>query len=496
MHAGGPAFRFRSVLLPIRSGQDRALRARSGRRGRTGGSRALGWSADAPPPRRPASLARRTLILLAAVSWSSLPRAVLLPSDTQAILAIGAALLVSAFLGALRAALRFSHAQRLSDRALSERAQARLGRLLERAEALSRSASILKITCDLVFVTLLVGLFAQDQPLRWSDLALALAVGAPVLLLFTEALASSIGHHRAGDLLVYVLPVFHVLQTPLGLLVASLTGLERMFLRLLHIPARPPAVERIVEDLRGVIEDSAIEEPLGAAQRELIENVVALADVAVAAIMTPRTEIHGIEVEEPLETAVRVFAEHGHSRVPIYRDTIDAIIGTIHALDLTRALAAAPAERPSLREIMRPAYFVPDTKRVSELLSELRTKKRKMAIVLDEYGGTAGVVTLTDLLAEIVGEIQGEHQDKSERIVRQSDGSVEVEAGLHVSEVNEALGLSIPEEEDFETLGGFVLAELGRFPRAGEHFRHGNAEFSVVEASDRRVLKVGVRKSA
>jgi CBS domain containing-hemolysin-like protein len=345
-------------------------------------------------------------------------------------------------------------------------------------------------------VTLLVGLFAAEQPLEWGDLGLALAVGAPVLLLLTEGVAGSLGQHRAEGLLRYTLPLFHVLQIPLGLLVAGLAGLQGMLLRLLHVPARPPADERIVEDLRGVIEESAIEEPLGPAQRELIENVMALADVALAAIMTPRTEIHGLEVHEPLESAVRAFAEHGHSRVPVYQDTIDTIIGTIHALDLTRGLSTPVAERPALRELMRPAYFVPDTKRVSELLSELRTRKRKMAIVLDEYGGTAGVVTLTDLLAEVVGEIQGEHQDRSERIVRNSDGSAEVEAGLHVSEVNEALGLSIPEEEDYETLGGFVLSEFGRFPREGEHFRHGNAEFSVVEASDRRVLKVGVRQSA
>jgi CBS domain containing-hemolysin-like protein len=278
--------------------------------------------------------------------------------------------------------------------------------------------------------------------------------------------------------------------------VVALHGLKRALPRLRHIPERPRAVQHIVEELRGVIEESAIEDPLEPTQRVLIENVVALADVDVAAIMTPRTELKAIAVDETLETAALAFAEHGHSRIPVFRETLDTIIGTIHALDLTRALAPSENRPSSLRELIRPAYFVPETKRVSELLNELRTKKCKMAIVLDEYGGTAGVVTLTDALAEIVGEIQDEHEPKSERIVTRPDGTVELEAGLHVSEVNEALGLAIPEEEDFQTLAGFVLAELGRFPKPGEKFQHGKAQFAVLEASDRRVLRVRVRLPA
>ncbi len=433
---------------------------------------------------------------LACASLVHLPLAVLVETDTEALVWIAVALAVSTFLGALRAALVHARPQRILERDLGERKHARMERLLERSEALAGSASILKITCDLIFVTLLVGLFVQERPLAWTDLALALCVGAPVLLLFTEALASSIGKHRGDALLVATLPAFHVLQTPVGVLVFALNGLARALHRLLHLPEGPRAAQHIVEDLRGVIEGSAIEEPLEPTQREMIENVVYLADVAVAAIMTPRTEIRAIDVEASLESVAQTLAEFGHSRIPVYEESIDTIIGTIHVLDLTRALMSPATGRPGLRELVQPTYFVPETKRVSELLSELRARKRKMAIVLDEYGGTAGVVTLTDVLAEVVGEIPDEREATSERIVRRDDGTVELEGGLRVSEVNEALDLTIPEEEDFETVGGFVLSELGHFPRKGERFRRGGAEFAVVEASDRRVLKVGVRKSA
>jgi len=134
---------------------------------------------------------------------------------------------------------------------------------------------------------------------------------------------------------------------------------------------------------------------------------------------------------------------------------------------------------------------------MTELLAEFRAKKQKMAIVVDEYGGTAGIVTLANVIAELVGEVPDEDEDDGVSPIRKrEDGSYEVEATLHVSEVNEELGLDLPEEADFETLGGFVLAELGRFPQPGDGFVHDAVAFEVLEASDRRVLKVLVRRAA
>jgi CBS domain containing-hemolysin-like protein len=146
---------------------------------------------------------------------------------------------------------------------------------------------------------------------------------------------------------------------------------------------------------------------------------------------------------------------------------------------------------------MRPAVFVPETKLISELLAEFRRDKQKMAIVLDEYGGTAGLVTMGDILAEIVGEMGDEFDERVEDDVwRRDDGSADVVASLRISEVNEELELELPEEEDFETLAGFVLARLGHFPKPGEALVEDEVEFTVLEASDRRVLRVRVRRLA
>ena len=143
---------------------------------------------------------------------------------------------------------------------------------------------------------------------------------------------------------------------------------------------------------------------------------------------------------------------------------------------------------------MRPAVFVPETKLISELLQEFRRDKQKIAIVLDEYGGTAGLVTMGDILAEIVGEMGDEFDAEEEAIRILEDGVAEVQASERVSEVNEALDLNLPEEEDYETLAGFVLAHLGRFPKAGEVFVADDVEYTVTEANDRRVLGMRVRK--
>jgi CBS domain containing-hemolysin-like protein len=259
----------------------------------------------------------------------------------------------------------------------------------------------------------------------------------------------------------------------------------------------PESTRRLVAGLRNVIEDAEISGTLDATEKELISNVMEFRDVDVAAVMTPRTEIQAADVEQGILAAAQKLAGSGHSRVPVYEGTLDTIIGTVSARDLVAVIAAGKLESTELRAIVHTAYFVPETKHISELMSELRREKIELAIVLDEYGGTAGLVTMGDIVGEIVGELPDEYDEDAPAPVRPlPGGAAEVDATLHVTEVNEALDLDLPEEADYETLGGFVLATLGHFPHHGEHFTRGNAEFSVVEASDRRVLKVRVKKLA
>ena len=421
----------------------------------------------------------------------------LLESTLHEGLALVLALGFSTLLSTLRSSLRFSLPTRTLAAESDEKRRVRLEPLLERADAYASSAGLLKATCDLVFTVILVSVIAGDGSLQLSDLGYAVAIGAPTLLFVTEAMPSSVARAWGDRLLLETLPTFHWLQLPLSPLVRALSVARSALLRAFSIEDDTSS-RKIVEGLREVVKTTGAKSStseLEETERELIENVMEFGDVDAAEVMTPRTEMTALSVDSSVEEALAKLAEAGHSRLPVYEENVDNIIGTVTAVALAEATVVS-SEVSELRELLRPPMLVPETKLVSELLREFRARKQKLAIVVDEYGGTAGVVTLTDVLAEIVGTIQDEYEEAEDTLRALEDGSYEVQASLHVSEVNEALDLSIPEEEDFETLAGFVLAQHCHFPKASEIFSNGDITSSVAEARDRRVIKVRVKRSA
>lgn len=420
----------------------------------------------------------------------------LVEDELQSLFWMLAALALAVLSATIRAALQHSNTGRVLARAENPRLEARIEPLLRKVEPLAASAGIFEVSLYLLFATLLLSLVQGGQELGWQDMALTMAVAVPVILLVLTL--SSAWALRHGDaLLLRSLPAFHLIQLPLHYVVKALLAVRRSLLRVLHLPEHSAAARQIVEGLREVITDSAISGDLDETEREMIENVMEFRDVDVAAVMTPRTEIHGVDLEDGIEAAVREAAQCGHSRLPVYEGDLDTIIGTVSARGLVQVVAEGRLEGTDLRSVLHPPYFVPETKQVSDLLAEFRHEKLKIAIVLDEYGGTAGLVTLGDVVSEIVGEVHDEFDEETPHpVVELAQGLAEVAASLHVSEVNEALDLQIPEEEDYETLGGFVLAQFGRFPKKDESFIYDDVEFTVVEASDRRVITVRIRRMA
>lgn len=240
-------------------------------------------------------------------------------------------------------------------------------------------------------------------------------------------------------------------------------------------------------ELKGVVEEE---------QREMIERVFELRDSDVADIFTPRTEMVTVEVGDGLEEAIRVSVESGHSRLPVHEGTRDNIIGIFYVRDALLHWDAGREKAPPLREMLRKPLFVPETKNVSELLQEMQRGKLHIAIVLDEYGGTAGLVTIEDVLEELVGEIHDEF-DKEEiesSIRRISPHTIVAHGHEHVHSVNEALDKELlPEDDDYETLAGFVLDNLGHIPEPGETFLHAGWQFRILTADERRVGDVEIR---
>ncbi|MBA7704831.1 hypothetical protein ES703_113651 [subsurface metagenome] len=226
----------------------------------------------------------------------------------------------------------------------------------------------------------------------------------------------------------------------------------------------------------------------------MIENVLELSDTAADEIMTPRTDIVAVEVNSDLQTILETITGAGHTRVPVYEENIDNIIGFVYAKDLLTEIGKTAADF-KLRNKMRDAYFVPETKPLRVLLHEFQNQKLHIAVVLDEYGGTAGIVTLEDILEELVGEITDEYEEKPPEPVKEIDqNTIEVDARTYVDDLNDQFELNLPEDEDYDTIGGFVFSHLGYIPKTGESFDYENLRFTISSAEARRIKHIRIQR--
>jgi putative hemolysin len=246
------------------------------------------------------------------------------------------------------------------------------------------------------------------------------------------------------------------------------------------------------EDIKAVIETGEEQGVLDVQERDMLHSVFALGDKQVHEVMVPRTDIVAIDVNTPPQEVLESVVSAGHSRIPVYEGSSDQIIGVLYVKDLFRRLARGEKD-VTVRPFLRPAQFVPETKKVDELLREMQRAKVHIAIVVDEYGGTAGLVTIEDLVEEIVGEIRDEYDVERELVLPVSEHEAVMDARVPFSEVQETFGIDSPEGVDeFDTLGGFVTHELGRLPKVGETVKSNGVKFVVESIDGRRVGRVRV----
>ena len=226
---------------------------------------------------------------------------------------------------------------------------------------------------------------------------------------------------------------------------------------------------------------------------ELITSIVELSDTVAREIMTPRTDIVALPVTADFATLRATFADSMYTRIPLFRETLDKIEGLLHVKDVVKAMVTGA--QPSAGELLRQVLLVPETKPLRELLREFQTSRQQLAVVVDEYGGTSGIVTLEDVLEEIVGEIQDEHQRERPEVEQEASGTYLVEGGAHVEVLEELFGLSVG-DVGFDSVAGLVLDRLGHLPRAGETITWHGIEFEAVEVDRRRLRRVRVRRPA
>jgi len=410
------------------------------------------------------------------------------------ILLLLAAGIVLALLGAfLQEALARVSRPKLLQRIQDEGAKKKLEALLADPEEPSAWAAFLKL---LGLGAVLAAFFSLDGT---TPLSLAAWGGMIFLSTFflTEILPLAVARRNPEGLILKAFPLLSALRPPL-------TPLFRPFLKARTIVLRamglPPGEEvpgqGLAEEILAAVEDQESPKHLDADEKEWIENIVDFKDMTASAVMTPRTDMVCLEVQTPLAEALALAAKEGHSRLPVYKERLDVVVGIFYVKDILPHVLSGEnfLEKISLEKIMRKPYFIPETKKVPDLLREFRARRLHMAIVLDEYGGTAGLVTIEDILEEIVGEIEDEFDSGEESPFRilEEGRSAEVDARAHVRELNETLGIEIPEDEDYETVGGYVCSVLGRIPSRGETFEVEGLRFKVLDAGERSVKKLRV----
>ena len=259
--------------------------------------------------------------------------------------------------------------------------------------------------------------------------------------------------------------------------------------RILHRLTTPSPQER-TEDLEREIQELELHGVIGATEGEMIDALLEFGDTLAREIMVPRTELHAVAVEARIEDVLAEVQEHGHSRFPVYAGDVDHIVGILHVKDLLPLWGSRDLNM-NQNDLLRPAPFVPETKKITDLLAELRANQSHMAIVVDEYGGTAGLLTIEDIIEEIVGEIQDEHDSESPLIAPLDDGLVMVDARLDVEELGEYFGVDIP-KNGYDTVGGLIIAQAGEVPQEGQTVEYKNLTMTVDESDERRVVKVKV----
>ena len=374
-----------------------------------------------------------------------------------------------------------------------EAGRLRLAWLDEHLSSLRLTASVCRVVCEVALMVGVFGLLAAPGGGWWSALIASLAA-AGILVVFGVAIPHAWSAYAGEKVIVGVLPILAVCRRVLTPILVVLQLFDVPIRRLSGVTdAEAENGDNAKQEILLAAEEGRAEGAVNPQEAEMIESVMEFGDTHAGEIMTPRTDFFALAADTPWEQARDSVWRAGHSRVPIYEGDVDNVIGILYAKDL---LEHAHRNRPvHLREIMRKCYFVPETKALDDLLREFKARKVHIAVVLDEYGGTAGLVTIEDVVEEIVGEISDEY-DRSEpaQIQRLAEDTVEIEGRVYIDDLNDALELEIPEDEDYDTVAGFVFSELGYIPAAEETLERQGATFTVLDADERKINRLRVRR--
>ena len=326
-----------------------------------------------------------------------------------------------------------------------------------------------------------------DFGMRWVGFVLS-------LLVFGIVFPRSIAQVSGERFLFRMWPMIQSAAAVLRPVIGAANRIDTLFHRLHGIDQSDPNdPETLTDEIRTVVDAGERMGAINASTGSMIDQVMDLKDADVASVMTPRTETRFIRADMTVAEARAEILESRHTRIPVIGDSTDDIRGILYAKDLLRYVDCPPEEMPPISRICRDAMYVPETTGVDRLLETMNRKRVHMAIVLDEYGGVAGLVTMEDLLEEIVGEIVDEDDEEEVDPVKRLSPTInEVDGRVHIDDLVEEFNYDLPQGRDFDTIGGFVFSQLGRIPEVSETLEYGRLRFTILEADPRRILKLRI----
>lgn len=402
-----------------------------------------------------------------------------------------AALVILTWVSTLNIALRQPSRGRIAEQFERTGRAGAMGRFVQcRPQFLLATASVRSAMVLSLFAAAIYAAEAGAWTPQVTRLVIAFAVALTVVLVFGVAIPHAWAKYSGEWLIVRFLPVLSGLRALCRPMIFALEVFDPLVRRLAGVPAHNAQsyADELEQEILSAVSEGELHGAVREEEKEMIESVIELGDKCAEEIMTPRTDVVAVPVDAKRETVLEVIRTKGYSRIPVYEENIDRVLGVLYAKDLLFAENNGPFD---LRRIMRKALFIPESKPVPDLLREIQKQKVHIAIVLDEYGGTAGLVTLEDIIEEVVGELADEYEPAVPVPLRKIDeNTYEVDARMRIDDLADQLDIELPEEEDYETIGGFVFSRMGRIPKVGESCHWENLTLHVIGAEPRRITRL------
>ncbi len=370
------------------------------------------------------------------------------------------------------------------------KSQKRLEILAEHLKPLRLTTSFCRTVMNLILLGSLIWLFGA--PLSLWRMVGAVACSGAIIALFGVAIPHAWAAYAGEKILATTLGVLLIIRVICTPITAVMASVDVPIRRLAGISGHEKENgDSVKQEILQAASEGQAEGSVDAEEVQMIESVMEFGDTRAGEIMTPRTDIFALPFDTPWDEAIQKIVAAGHTRVPVYQGDLDNIVGILYAKDMLKYNGRRG--QTQIKDLLRKCYFVPETKPLDDLLKEFKRRKVHMAVLLDEYGGTAGLVTIEDVLEEIVGDIADEYDEHAPPPMQKlNETSIEVDGRVRIDELNDTMQLELPEDKDYDTVAGFIFSALGYIPKIGETLLRCGVKFTILAADERKITRLRI----